>query len=125
MDKLKIVYKLYAMELNEDNMKTATKWRFSRGTIAPFPGYILIYTDKEAPNGAIEITEATANRLSEEDESWLLDCNMLILAEETEKRKPEILKELNERVEMLESVLKEKTEETNGGSNDRAESGTE
>ena len=111
MDNLKIHYRLYALELTVDNAKQAAEWRFSRVTIEPFPGYVLVYTDGVAPDGSIEITKSTVDRLSAQDEQWLRDCNIVILAEQAKKHEAELAASMGERLEALEKALKAKKSE--------------
>lgn len=110
MDKLKIVYKLYALDVNRDNIELASKERFSRVT----PFYVLIYTDGEPPKNSVELAGTETKRMSDEDEKWLMDSNIVILAEETERRKPEIIKNLSDQIEALETILEEKKKEQEG-----------
>lgn len=110
MNELKITYKLYALTIDRDGIKTASEQRFSR--ITPF--YILIYTDKEAPKDAIEIGEAELHRLTAADEQWLTDCNVTILLEETKKHEAEIAADLAKRMEKLEAALKVEKEKAEG-----------
>ena len=113
-EQLKITYRLYALELTVDNAKKAADWRFSRVTIDPFPGYVLIYTDGEAPDEAIEITKSTIDRLSAQDEQWLRDCNIVILAEEAKKHESEIAASMGERIDALEKALEEQAQKVEG-----------
>lgn len=114
MDNLKIVYKLYALEMKRETIELAGTERFSRVT----PFYVLIYTAGDAPKDSIELSGSETKRLSDEDERWLLDCNIVILREETEKREPEIIKDLSDRVERLEAALAAKRKELEGGMTD-------
>lgn len=107
----KKTYRLFALPLTISNIKIAADVRFSRATPTPEPGYVLIYTDDDRPNGAYEITENDANLLSAADKRWLFDSNAAIIAEEIELQKPDILRGLSERVEALETELKRKKEE--------------
>lgn len=107
MDELKIRYRLYALDVTREAMDKASAERFSRVT----PFYVLFYTDGEIPTEGIELAGSETKRLSEEDERWLADCNFVILGEELERRKPELLKDLSERVDALERVLEEKKRE--------------
>ena len=107
----KTIYRLYALPLTISNIDIAAKYRFSRATPTPVPGYVLIYTDDNTPDGAYEITEDDAKLLSAADERWLFDSNAAIIAEEIELHKPDILRGLSERVEALETELKLKKEE--------------
>ncbi len=101
-DELKINYRLYALNVDKDGMAEAAEQRFSR--ITPF--YILVYVNGEPPKDAVEITQTETHRLSRQDEQWLLDCNMVILAEEAKKHEGEITADMNRRIERLEAALK-------------------
>ena len=104
-------YKLYALPLTTENIMAAANERFSRATPTPEPGYVLIYTNGEAPKGATEITEEHADLLSTADARWLMDTGAALAAEEIEKHKPEVLKGISESIEALEEELKRKKEE--------------
>lgn len=110
-------YHLYALSTDRRAVKVVARERFGRVT----PYYALIYTKADKPEGAIEISEAEAKKLSDEDERWLIDCAVAILAEEIEKHKPEIFDLLSDRINELESELKRRKEEIEhkGGMTDR------
>lgn len=113
MDDLKTTYKLYALELTKENIVLAGKERFCR--ITPF--YILIYQSGDVPEGGIEIEESETHRLTAADEQWLLDCNMIILADEAKKHEKEIAADMMKRIERLEQALeaeRKKAEEQMG-----------
>lgn len=107
----KRTFKLYALPLSAENIAAAANERFSRATPTPEPGYVLIFTDGAAPEHAAEITEETAKLLSPADVRWLIDSNAAIVAEEIERRKPEVLKQLSEQIETLETELRRKKDE--------------
>ena len=110
----KKAYKLYALPLTTENILIAAEERFSRATPTPEPGYVLIYTNGNKPEGAKEIKAEHAELLSPADARWLLDTGAALVAEEIEKHKPEILKglqELSESMEVLENELKKKKDE--------------
>lgn len=104
MGELKIAYKLYALELTREGIKTASEQRFCR--ITPF--YVLVYTDGDAPQDSIEITEEETNRLTKQDEQWLLDCNTAILMEQMHKHEAEISKDVLQRMEKWEQELEKR-----------------
>lgn len=121
-------YKLYALPLDAKSIEKAAKYRFSRATPNPAPGYVLIYADGRKPNDAVEITEKTASCLSPADVQWLIDSGAAILADEIEKNKPEVLKHLSESVETLENELAKvkRNEGTDcGGEQESTRCGTE
>lgn len=94
-------YRLFALKYGRSAMEIASRERFSRAT----PDYILIYSDQDGPEGAVEITEAELGRLSASDSQWLFDCNAALISEETERRMPEILAELSRKLEALGAEL--------------------
>ena len=102
-DELNITYRLYALEVSKDGIETAAKERFCR--ITPF--YILVYVSgDEAPKEGLEITQTETHRLSKQDERWLLDCNTVILAEEAKKHEADIARQMQEKLERMEEMLK-------------------
>lgn len=107
----KISYKLFALPLTATNIAVAAQERFSRATPTPEPGYVLIYTDSDAPNGAEEITKESVGLLSAADERWLFDCNAALIAEQIELHKPDILRGISESIEALETELKKQKED--------------
>lgn len=111
MDELKIVYKLYALEITKENIRAVSASRFCR--ITPF--YILIYTDGERPENAVEITATETHRLTKTDEQWLTDCNIAILVAQSKKHEYEIAADLKERLERLEQALDAEAGKTTGG----------
>ena len=107
-------YALYAMPLTAENILAAANERFSRATPTPEPGYVLVYTDGDQPNGSREITAEQADLLTAADARWLMDCGAALSAEALEKHKTEIFKGLSEDLENLERELqraKEKIEQ--------------
>ena len=106
----KTVYRLYALPLTATNINIASKARFSRATPSPVPGYVLIYTEGEKPDGAMEITKEQVNLLSPADERWLFDSNAALIAEQIELHKPDILGGLAESIDALETELKKQKE---------------
>ena len=100
-------YRLYAMPTKPETIEGMDRFRFSRVT----PEYSLVYTEKDHPEGSLELREEDAKRLTKADESWLICCNLTIIKEEIEKKKPELLKKLAEKVDGIEALLKEISEE--------------
>lgn len=105
------VYRLFALPMTRENVGMAARMRFSRATPKPDPGYVLVYTDGAAPEQSVEITAETANLLTQADIRWLIDCGAAVAAEEIEKHKPEVLRDLSEKIEALENDLRRKKEE--------------
>lgn len=102
----KTVYRLFAMPLTSENITIASNERFSRATPFPAPGYVLIYTDAEKPDGAEEITKDRVELLSPADEQWLFDSNVALIAEEIELHKDDYFMRIGERIDALEDELK-------------------
>ncbi len=109
-DELKIRYRLYALSVDKNGMEQAAEQRFSR--ITPF--YILVYVNGDAPEGAVEITQTETHRLSKQDERWLLDCNVVILAEAARKHEKDIAADMSRRLDRLEAALKHEMERMEG-----------
>lgn len=109
-------YRLYAMPLTLEYVEAAAQYRYSRATPTPAPGYVLIYTDEDKPDGAEEITEEQKELLTADDARWLCDSRSAILFEEVEAHLREMRKGLPDVIEALETELKRRKEEiTNGG----------
>lgn len=106
-DSEKTKYRLYALSVGRKSVERAAGERFARVT----PYYVLIYTTDEPPKGAIELSVDDIDRLSSDDNRWLFDCNIAILAEMSEKRRPEVMQSLSERIERLEQELARKKQE--------------
>ena len=101
----KKTYRLYALPLTAQNIGIAATERFSRATPTPEPGYVLIYTCGEQPQGATEIDESKSALLTQQDLRWLMDSGAAILAEEIEKNTHKVFSNLSESVERLEEEL--------------------
>lgn len=109
-------YHLYAMPTKPETIDGMGIQRFSRVT----PEYTLVYTDGEKPMQSVELSEDDAVRLTKADESWVRNCNILLIREEIERQKPEMLKRISETMERLELILKEASEEINQEAADTA-----
>lgn len=103
-------YRLYAMRMSDDSISKAVGERFNRIT----PDYVLIYTDGEKPDNSVLLKDADASRLTDGDQRWLLDCNMVVIAEEAKKHEAEFSQELSERIDALEKFLKAEKEKLTG-----------
>lgn len=103
-------YRLYAASVSEERMEEAARERFCRIG----PRYILIYTEKEPPEGAVEITEAESGRLGREEARWIRECNLILLAEDAARREESIAADMTERLKRLEEALQAEWEKTNG-----------
>ena len=97
-EKNEVKYRLYV--LPPDKMDEAEKERFTRATGL----YILVYTDKEMEYP--EITEEELWRLSENETTWLVQCNVKIMLDEAKKHEAEITASMNEKLDRLEKELK-------------------
>lgn len=111
----KKIYRLYAMPLTAENIGKAANERFSRATPTPEPGYVLIYTAADAPEGALEITqEERGNLLTPADVQWMMDNRAAIIFEALRKNETEVLKTMGKQVEALERELRQKKNEITG-----------
>lgn len=108
-------FRLYAMPTKPDTVDRLENQRFSRIT----PDYSLVYTDGDAPDGSAELKDNDAKRLTRGDENWLLSCNLILIKEEIAKRKPEMLRALGEKLDSLEAMLKELSEEAKREGSDK------
>lgn len=102
--------KLYALAYSEESVKAAVQERFSRIS----DGYVLIYTDAEAPEKSAEIGKGDAWRLNERERDWLRECNLVIIAEALKRNEEKIAADMRRRMERLEEALRverEKQEE--------------
>ena len=111
IDAEKTVYRLYALPLTAENIAVAANERFSRATPTPTPGYVLVYSDGDAPPQSEEITKERINLLSPADEQWLFDSNVAIIAEQIELHKPDVLGGLSESIAALEQELQKQKKE--------------
>lgn len=105
-------YRLYALPLNSD---FDVNERFIRIN----GKYILIYTEKEYTENAVQITDNEAHRLSTAESDWLFRCNSTIIAEEMVDRKEEIASALAESLDKLELALaEEQAKEVDNGNSE-------
>lgn len=101
-------YKLYALRTTPENIDAYGTERFIRAT----GEYLLLYTDKEKPENSIEVE---GKHLSDADSKWLLDCNALLIIEHFQEQEEQIANAMGERVEALESLLREQKELIDNG----------
>ena len=98
-------YQLYLLPLNEENIRLAVGQRFNRMNSR----YILVYSENlcdMVENRRYHIiNESETGHLSDSEKVWLLEANMKIIAEETERQKEEIIKRFEERLSILEKEL--------------------
>ena len=100
----KKTYRLYAMLITPEAIELAGKERFSRVTA----NYALVYTDKVIENkGVREITQEESYRLSNDEQAWLLACNMVVITENTAENEAEFIKDISAKLEQVEEALKE------------------
>lgn len=104
-------YRLYALRANGANIEKASLERFCRIC----PTYILIYKKGEKPENCVEVGGVDLKRLSKQDEAWLKDCLVLLLAEKLEKEAPKIKERLNKQIDELEKALSEEALKQRGG----------
>lgn len=103
-------YRLYLFAVNKDNIELAVHERFHRIN----KQYILVYTDnlfshvQKARYHIID--ESETGRLSDSERVWLLEANMKIIMEESEKKQDEILKSFAEKIDRLEQELAKEAE---------------
>ena len=97
------VYRLYALNLTQENIGLALEQRFSR--IAT--GYILIYTAGDAPKKSIEINGKELRRLTKADEDWIMECAANLLRERIKKEEPKTMERLSSMVDQLAEALDE------------------
>ena len=107
----KRTYRLYALPPTWEAIEIAMSEKYSRVTPTPAPGYVLIYTGGNPPEGAMQITEDESERLTSADVKWLVECGANILAEEVANQTPFAVESLSERIEALETELKKKKQE--------------
>ena len=108
-------YRLYAMPYNEEAVQEATKHRFNRINRK----YILIYECDElvyVSNVTYHIIEQNEmDYLSEAEQLWLIECNTILIAEESEKNSEQIMKSFSEKLLRLEEELKREAEGLKNG----------
>lgn len=113
---LKKKYSLYLLSSSPENIQEAMKYRFNRIN----QKYVLIYADNLL--GMLHeshyhiIDEKETRYLSDSEKVWLLEANVQIIAEESEKKQQEILNSLGERISRLEEELEKESEKIKGKS---------
>jgi len=96
-------YSLYAFELNDENIALVSACRFYRITA----DYILLYECNQRFTNYNAIGNSELSYLTYADKRWLLDCNMAIIAEETERQKDKIANSMGLMIDKLEQALRE------------------
>lgn len=100
-------YKLYAAEMNRENVEKAEKERFSRVTA----NYMLLYRrTKPRHIPAVEVKGNDLRRLTESDRLWLADCIATLLGEAAGRRQETAAQRVNEMLTAWEKEL-QKTRE--------------
>lgn len=103
-------YQLYAMTLSEETVRIAEKSRFNRVTAK----YVLVYSDSlccDAENSRYHIIDQNEIAyLNEEEQRWLLECNLIIIAEESKKNAGDVLKLFETKLKRLEEELEKESE---------------
>ena len=99
-------YRLYALPISAENVDATAAARFGRIT----GSYALIYTDGEAPDGALCLGKEHEGRLTDNDRTWLRDCNLVIIAEAMKQDETRICGEISDELELLEQRLREEAE---------------
>ena len=94
-------WRIAALEPDEKGLELAAAARFSRVT----PGYVLLYCDGEIPEGSVEIPAEEFGRLSAGDVRWMTACRVARLEAELEKKKPEMLEWMSNKVREMEEML--------------------
>ena len=111
----KKIYRLYAAAYEPGMEVRLERYPFRRYNCGD--GYILVYSDRKPPKGAIwtEIREKDAGALNDAERRWLFECNVAILSAETKARSADILRDLSLKTAALEDALRaelEREEET-------------
>lgn len=108
-------YRLYLFPVSQGNVELAVKERFHRIN----KQYILVYTDNLFSHVPVEryhiIDESETGRLSDGEKVWLLEANMKIIMEESNKKQDEILKRFGEKLDRLEKELAKEEEKIQQG----------
>ena len=115
-----VTYKLYAAEMNRENVEKAEKERFYRVTV----GYMLLYRKTKPRNIlAVEVKGKDLRRLTEIDRLWLADCMATLLGEAAGKRQDATARRVNEMLTAWEKELQKTREglekEAQDGSDDK------
>lgn len=121
MDNEKMKYQLYAMPYSPEAVSDAVNHRFNRIN----GKYILIYECNKSvyvPTTGYHIIEQNeVDCLSEAEKLWLIECNTILIAEESEKNADQILQSFAEKLQRLEEELKKESEGLGNGTTDSTE----
>lgn len=99
-------YRLFVAPVTPYNIERASRTRFHRVT----PEYILTYRRGKSAAGELEISGTDLERLSKRDSAWLMDCNLALLAEESERTAPQARERMRTMIDELEAALKQERE---------------
>lgn len=110
-------YLLYITRLTDEALEAFQSEMFTRAT----KDYLLIYTDnmEEHPFEVVEVpADIAKKRLTEAESKWLLSCQIDILNSELLKKAPEVIDNINERVDALEEALEKERAKAMEGDTD-------
>ena len=114
-------YQLYAIPYSKRAVEYAINHRFNRIN----GKYILVYESNESvyvPTTGYHIIEQNeVDYLSEAEKLWLIECNTILIAEETQKNADQILQSFGEKLQRLEEELKKEAEGLENGTTDSTE----
>lgn len=97
-------YSLYILDPQKNDLQSVSKrYRFFRVS----PEYILVYTEKKKPVGAVKVEKS--ERLSPTEIAWLMQCNMQI-QEEIFRDNADMAKAMADFLKDLEKELKSEQE---------------
>ena len=97
-------YALYITRLTDEALDAFQGEMFTRAT----RDYLLVYTDKMEKQKFEVVpvpTDIAKKRLTEAESKWLLKCQIDILNSELLKKAPEVVNDINERIDALEEAL--------------------
>lgn len=121
MNDKKKKYQLFAFPLKQETIEEATKHRFNRINNK----YVLVYEvhDKVyAKNNAYHIiSEKEIGCLTEAEKLWLIECNTILIAEESNRKSDDIMKSFGEKLNRLEEELKREAESLENGTDSEQE----
>lgn len=106
---------LQAFDLTAENITAAQKQRFYRICAK----YVLTYQCNTRKTLNNVVSEDELHYLSDADRRWLHDCNMAIIAEETEKHRDEMAARMGLMVDRLEQALEDERVKENAEQHDR------
>ena len=115
------IFRLYALSVTPYNFYHAVERRFSR----ILPEYILIYTDGDAPERSVEVTQEHIHRLTKEDTRWIMECAGYLLMERLEKEKPAVAKHLSDMIDALGAALEEEREKLSRNEGEKTDGNTD